>query len=406
MKRLLLCFLTITCWSVISRAQVKFENGHYINNLNQRIEGLIRNNAARNNPTNLWFKPSESNKEIKLSIEKVKEFEIYNNTKFIRVTVDLDQSSQSVNTLDNSWQPIFEKKTVFVKSLVEGQASLYSFINGNRELFFLSTDSSRIEQLVYKRYLKGRNNFGENNTFRKQLLDKLKCPDFTFKKMQQVVYSNSSLEKIIKKYNTCVGQEFLTFEKKQGKTKFNLSLRPRMNYSSTTTPNPVFTSANLSMDKKLGFGIGLETELVLPINKNKWSIIAEVVYQKFNSQNSFNTNNVSGGIVNTNLDYSSIEVPFGFRHYLFLNQKSKLFINTAYIFDFTLNNELEFTREDGSIIRSSSFSTLGSLSAGVGFKYLNKFSLELRNLTISNRAINYSNSEFNSFSIIFGYTFF
>lgn len=405
MNKLFFSILMITCWILPTCAQVNFEKGYYINNLNERIEGFIQNNAARTNPTYLWYKSSQNGDDIKLSINDVKQFEIYNYTKFIRVSTKIDQSNQSINTIDKSWKPKLENKTVFVKSIIEGKASLYSHTNSTRELFFFSKDSSEIKQLIFKRYLKDKNNLGENNTFRKQLLKNLTCPTFNFEKMQMVTYSKKSLKGIIKEYNTCIGHESVIFDKPIGKTKLRLTLRPRWNSSSTTTPIPVFPSANLTMNKKQSFGLGIETELILPINRNKWSLIAEAVYQKYNSQNSFENNNISGGIVNAKLTYSSIELPLGFRHYIFLNEDSKLFINTTYIFDFTLENEIEFTRNDGSIIRDSRFTTLGSLSAGIGYKYLDKLSLELRNLTISNRSINYSNSEFNSISIIFGYTF-
>lgn len=405
MHKVFLSILIVTCWILPTSSQVNFEKGYYINNQNERIECLIKNNASRNSPTNFWYKSSESGDEIKMFIRDVREFEIYNKLKFLRVSTNIDQSSQSVNKLDKNWEPIFENKTVFVKSIIEGDGSLYSYVNGNRELFFFSIGSSDIKQLIYKRYLKERKNLRENNTFRKQLLENLLCPDFNFEKIQLVDYSKKSLKKIFNEYNICKGHESTITDKQLGKTKFNLALRPRWNSSDTTTPNPVFESADLTMDKKQGFGLGIETEIILPINRNKWSIIAEAAYQEYNSQKSYETNNISGGITNVKITYSSIEVPLGVRYYIFLNKDIKLFLNTAYIFDFTLDNEIEFKRNDGTLIREFRFKTNGSLSGGIGLNYLNKFSLELRNSTISNRAINYSDSHFNSISIIFGYNF-
>ncbi|WP_156950099.1 porin family protein [Maribacter antarcticus] len=406
MKRLLLSLTMIVGIYFTSYSQVTFEEGYYINNQNQRTECLIKNYSRRSNPTDIMFRSSTNNNTVRLSINDVKQFEIYNSAKFIRVTADIDQSSQSINTIDKSWKPILETKTVFVRELVKGPVNLYSLIEDNRELFFFSKDSSRIKQLIFKRYLVGRNNFGENNTFREQLLDNLKCPEFSFKKMQEVVYIKKSLQKIVKEYNTCVGQESSNVEKKREKTKFNLNLRPRMNYSSTMTPGPPFASANLTMNQKQSFGFGIETEIILPINKNKWSIIAEAAYQEFSNQNIFETSNVSGGIVNSTLAYSSIEIPLGVRHYMFLSKNSKLFINMAYTMDFTIKTEFEFTRADETVLRSGDFRTFGSFSGGFGYKYLDKFSLEFRLLTLSHRTILFADSEFNSYSVIFGYTLF
>lgn len=81
-------------------------------------------------------------------------------------------------------------------------------------------------------------------------------------------------------------------------------------------------------------------------------------------------------------------------------------LSEALLILINLVNEFEFSRGDGTVLRFGEFGTLGSLSGGIGYKYLDKFSLELRLLTISNRAILFSDSEFDGLSIIFGYTLF
>ena len=406
MLKNLLSALTILFCSVISFAQVNFENGYYVDNNNNRFEVLIKNSDKRTNPSRVLYKTNTDSAVQDLPIQKVKEFGVYNTSKFIRSTVNIDQSSQTINTLDSNRAPNYENKTVFLKSLIHGESSLYSYINDNKELFFYNTPNSVTEQLVYKRYYMDRNKLRENNEFRSQLLEKLRCDKFNFTKIQEVDYNKTDLTKIFKQVNNCVDSEFSDFTVTKEKINFNLNLRPRLNYSSSTTPVRTFESVNLTMDSKLGFGFGIETEVILPFNKNKWSIIAEVAYQNYEGENSFENNNISGGIVNSKINYSSIEVPFGFRYYMFLSENSKLFINATYIFDFTLNNEFEISRGDETVLIAGEFGTLGSLSGGIGYKYLDKFSLELRLLTISNRALLFSDSEFDSVSVIFGYTLF
>ncbi len=406
MKKPILCFLLILICATVCSAQVNFDKGYYIDNENNRIEGLIKNYDKRNNPSKIIFKNSDKGSVQELTIAIVSEFGVNNTSKFIRRTVNIDQSSQNTNTLGKNREPNFENKTIFLKTLIDGQSSLYSFINENRELFFFTTADGTIEQLVYKRYLLDRNKLRENTAYREQLLENLQCKLFSYTQMQQVNYTKDDLTKVFTKHNECVNQEYSNFTERNEKTNFNLSLRPRLNYSSATTPVRTFESVNLTMEEKQGFGFGIETEVVLPINKNKWSIIAEFAYQNYEAENSFENDNISGGILNSKIIYSSIEVPFGFRYYMFLSKDSKLFINTTYIFDFTLKNEFEFTRADETVLRSGEFTTLGSFSGGFGYKYLDKFSLELRLLTVSKRAINFSDSEFNSFSVIFGYTLF
>jgi hypothetical protein len=114
----------ILFWGASSSAQVNFENGYYIDNNNSRFEGLIKNKDRRANPSKVIFKKDENEIIQELSIDKVKEFGIYNTSKFIRSTVNIDQSSQSINTLDKRRTPNFENKTVFLKSLIDGKSSL------------------------------------------------------------------------------------------------------------------------------------------------------------------------------------------------------------------------------------------------------------------------------------------
>ncbi|WP_299006956.1 autotransporter outer membrane beta-barrel domain-containing protein [uncultured Tenacibaculum sp.] len=209
-------------------------------------------------------------------------------------------------------------------------------------------------------------------------------------------------------YSKCHNNELINFEPKQKRDLFNLTIRPRINSSSLTIQNSVSNSRNIDFENKIGFGFGLEAEFILPFNKNKWAITIEPTYQSFKSEKTTNVNNVSGGVLIANVDYSSIEVPVGLRHYFFLNNNSKIFINASYIFDISSKSSIEFTRDDGSNLNSLEIETRNNLAMGIGYKHNNKYSLEARFQT--NREIlgNYSfwSSNYKTLSIIFGYSFF
>jgi hypothetical protein len=117
---------------------------------------------------------------------------------------------------------------------------------------------------------------------------------------------------------------------------------------------------------------------------------------------------VSGGVLIASVDYSSIEVPLSLRHYFFLNNSSKIFINASYIFDLSSKSSIEFNRNDGSNLNSLEIETRNNLAMGIGYKQNDKYSLEVRYQT--NREIlgNYSfwSSEYKTLSIIFGYSLF
>jgi len=404
-KRIL--FLLITILSLNCYSQISFQKGYYIDNTNQKINCLIKNIDWKNNPTEFEYKLSENSESKKTTIKTIKEFGIDNISKYVRSSVNIDRSSENIKNLSNDKNPIFKKEDLFLKVLVEGKATLYQYIDRNLRRYFYNNENSNIEQLIFKSYIT-ENNIGTNNRFRQQLFVDLKCPNFKTSKIENIEYKKNSLVRFFTEYNKCHNSELINFESEQKGDFFNLTIRPRLNSSSLTIQNSVSNSSDTDFENKIGFGFGLEAEFILPFNKNKWAIAIEPTYQSFKSQKTTNVNNISGGVLIANVDYSSVEVPVGLRHYFYLNNNSKIFINASYIFDLSSKSSIEFTRNDGSNLNSLEIETRNNLAMGIGYKQNDRYSLEIRYQT--NREIlgNYLswNSEYKTLSIIFGYSLF
>lgn len=405
-KRIL--FILITILSLNCYSQISFEKGYYIDNTNQKINCLIKNIDWKNNPIKFEYKLSENSESKIATIKTIKEFGIDNISKYIRSTINIDRSSENINNLSNDKNPIFKEEELFLKVLVEGKATLYQYIDSNLKRYFYNKENSNIEQLIFKRYKTTENKIGENNRFKQQLWNDLKCPNFKMSKIENLDYKKSILTNFFVEYNNCNNQEYVNYEEKQKRDLFNLTIRPRINNSSLTIQNFVSNSRNTDFENKISFGFGVEVEVILPFNKNKWAIAIEPTYQNFKAEKTTNVNNVSGGMLIANVDYSSIEVPIGLRHYFFLNNNSKIFINASYIFDLSSKSSIEFTRNDGSNLNSLEVETRNNLAMGIGYKHNDKYSLEVRFQT--NREIlgNYSfwSSRYKTLSIIFGYSLF
>jgi hypothetical protein len=400
---LLITILTLNCYS-----QISFEKGYYIDNTNQKIDCLIKNIDWKNNPTEFEYKLSENSEPKKTTIKTIKEFGIDNISKYVRSNVNIDRSSENINNLSNDRNPIFKEEELFLKVLVEGKANLYQYVNDNLKRYFYNKENSNIEQLIFKSYKATENNVGKNNKFKQQLFVDLKCPNFKTSKIKKIQYKKNSLVRFFTEYSKCYNNELINFEPKQKRDLFNLTIRPRINSSSLTIQNSVSNSRDTDFENKIGFGFGLEAEFILPFNKNKWAIAIEPTYQSFKSEKTTNVTNVSGGVLIASVDYSSIEVPLSLRHYFFLNNSSKIFINASYIFDLSSKSSIEFNRNDGSNLNSLEIETRNNLAMGIGYKQNDKYSLEVRYQT--NREIlgNYSfwSSEYKTLSIIFGYSLF
>jgi len=400
---LLVAILSLNCYS-----QISFEKGYYINNTDQKTNCLIKNIDWKNNPTEFEYRLSENSEPKKVTIKSVKEFGVYNISKYIRRTVNIDRSSKSSMAMSSDKNPIFKEEELFLKVLVESKSNLYEYIDSNLSRYFYNKENSTIEQLVFKRYKTIDNSIGKNNRFRQQLWVDLKCENFKKRKIENVGYNKNDLVRFFTEYNKCNHNDLISFEPKQKQDLFNLTIRPRLNSSSLTLQNSVSNSRDIDFENKTGLGFGLEVEFILPFNKNKWAIAIEPTYQNFKYEKTTVASNVSGGKLTTNVDYSSIEIPVSIRHYFFLNEDSKIFVNASVLFDFSSKSSIEFTRDDGSILDLLDIDTRNNLAMGVGYKQHDKYSLEIRYQTSKEILEGYSfwSSDYKTFSVIFGYSLF
>lgn len=412
MKRQFLFILTAV-FTLNCYAQISFQKGYFIDDDNQRTSCLIKNFDWQNNPTQFEYKLSETDKAKKADITSVKEFGLDNFSKYIRATVNLDRSKDNLSELSNDRNPIFEEEELFLKVLIEGKSSLYLYREFKVTKYFYSVEGSPIEQLVFKKYRTSTDNIGVNSAFRGQIWNDLPCTAFDREDIEHLLYSKKELVRIFIAYNECHASDFVNFETRKQRELFNFSIRPRLNSSSMTTQNSIlFPEDMIEFDDKLGIGVGLEVEFILPFYRDTWALLIEPTYQRFKSSGMINdVSAVFGGELNTTFDYSSIEVPMGIRHYFFLGERSKIFMNASYVLDLTLTTQFEASLFNGTTAVSpseNSFST-ESFAFGIGYKGFDKYSLEIRYQT-DRKVIARSNfpswiSDFGSCSVILGYTF-
>ena len=404
MRKQLLILLS-TLISIQAYSQIIFEHGYFIDESDQKIECLIKNVDWNNNPKKFEYKLSSDASTQYANIQTVKEFGINGISKYISADVKIDRSSNSIKEMSDVMNPVFEEEQLFLKLLIDGDASLFIYRDGNLSRYFYKVKDSEIKQLVYKKYLSnGRIN--ENITFRQQLLNDIKCPSIALNDIENIDYRKESLIRIFTKYNQCINSDFINFEEINDKDAFNLTLRPGVNLGHLKIENSDSPSRNINFDKKINVRFGIEAEFILPFNKDKWSIITEPTYQYYASTQSKETQSISGGIIVSEVDYQSIELPIGVRHYFYLNNSSKIFTNVSYVFDFAINSSVEYRRSDDLILNSLKVQSRRNIAVGIGYNYNNKFSLETRFQTgreILNENVLWK-SRYQTISLILGYT--
>lgn len=303
--------------------------------------------------------------------------------------------------------PIFQEDLLFLRVLIEGQASLMLYIDGSLTRFFYQSGDSDINQLVYKSYIVD-NKIAYNNSFKQQLFQQLKCDKIDLNDFENLRYSQNDLERIFLKYYQCTNTKYISYKLKRRKDMFHLTVRPGINYWGLEIKNALSDSRETDFGNNIGARFGVETEFILPFNKNKWGVIIEPTYQYLRSEQSSESTSVAGGILVSRVNYQSIALPIGLRHYFYLNDNSKLFVNCSVVMDFALNSSIDFLRQDGSRLSSLEIGFLSNVALGFGYKYRNTYGIEMRYSPNRNILGSYQfwYGDLSTISMVIGYSFF
>lgn len=389
-KQFLNLLLILFC--VQAHSQIVYENGYFINDNNEKTECLIKNIDWHFNPSEFEYKLFETSEAQTASILFVKEFGITNVSKYVRAKVNIDRSSEDIAKLNSNRNPEFKEEILFLKVLIEGTATLFIYDERDLRRFFYQTNNSEINQLIYKSFLVNNKQIGYNIQFRQQLQNDLKCETTVVNDIKDLPYYKKELIRFFIDYNKCLKTVYVNFDEKDRKKFVNLTIRPGANYSTLAIQKSSPTQSYTDFDPSLSYRLGLEIEFLMPFNKNKWAIIIEPTYQNFKSQ--------SNSVFSVN--YKSIELPMGIRHYFHLNGKSKVFLNTSFVLDLSTNSTIKYKS-----INILDISSRYNYAIGLGYKYNDRFSFELRYFTTRNvlENITYWSSEYNAMSFIVGYSF-
>ena len=411
MKKEFLFVLFLFAGIVQSYSQNSFEEGYFIDTANQKTICLIKNMDWQNNPVRFDYKLSQDAEVQSAYVLAVKEFGINGASKFISIKVNIDRSGSDAEPINANKNPVFKEEHLFLKALIEGKASLYSYESRGLSRFFLKTDTSKLEQLVNKRYLLGADNVFINDQFKQQLLASLTCENVTFNDVRYISYNKKEIGQLVASYNECVHSGYVNYSTQQKRDLFNVSLRPGINLSALGLHN-AYSQWDTSFDKEVGFRLGIETELFLPFSNNHWSFIAEPTYRYFEAEKHAVTYFASGQTRMARIKYTSIELPVGFRGRVSIGNKSQVFANALLVFDFNSNSSIELIKfyQSTSTSESQTLEIKSRMNAGlgIGYTYANRYSMEMRYQTKRDILRDYQiwSSDYKSVSVILGYTLF
>ncbi len=135
MKIITLLLMLMTC--SIAFSQINFEKGYLKKNNGVRSDVFIKYQNWADNPLKFQYKKSLESGKIEIgNITEISEFGIGGKIKYVKATVDIDQSSNESGALSFDKEPDYLSQTVFLKQLVEGEANLYIYTDNKILQFF------------------------------------------------------------------------------------------------------------------------------------------------------------------------------------------------------------------------------------------------------------------------------
>ena len=268
--------------------------------------------------------------------------------------------------------------------LIEGEATLYEYRDGDIFRYFYTLNHLPIEQLVYKKYFKEettlKNKFEENKSytkfasnkdFQKQLWTNLHIENVTMDKILKKEYNRKDLTNYFIEYNTSKKSNFTDYKSREAIGTVNFKLIAGVDKSGLedyeNSQEKIEYVANKYFPK-----YGAEIEYISSYNRNKWSVFVDLTYQSYKYDLTVTNLTSSYAFFENTHKYSFSEswysVNAGLRYYMYLNDNSSIFIDVAF----------------GSRL-------------GLGYSYNHKY-------YVTFRKINYGS--FAPYSVVLGYTLF
>lgn len=400
-----LIFILVLICIQLGNAQIDFEKGYFIDNQGNKKECFIKNLDWKNNPTDFEYKYAPENEASILGeIKTISEFGIFGKVKFKRFDLKIDRSKSDINNLRRDRNPQWLNETLFLKVLIEGKATLFSYYDGDLYKYFYSIDGSNPEQLIFIKYLKENDVFAENSYYKYQLETKLKSSKINQKDIESLRYEKKDLEKLFLKYNESQNANVIIYQKEK-KDNFNLKLTTSLNFTSLDIidPSTGFNSST-DMSSKQVYSFGVELEYYLPYNNGKWGLFINPSFFKYENQKSYYGSNGAlylkeDVLYETKVEASNIEIPIGARYHFFFNKNSKLFLSSAYVFNLgKAKYEFNIKGKFDSNIRNN-------IAFGLGYVFANKYSLEYRYHTSTEFLGGYWSSKYHSQGFVLSYNF-
>lgn len=396
MIRIFSAVLLLVLSAPVSFAQITYEKGYFVDNEGKKQDCLIRNMEWLNNPVKFEFKFAENGEKQTAVIDSVAEFGVEEAFKYLRRSVRIDTSSTNLKYVSRNANPEFKEKVVFLKVLEEGAASLYQYRLGPEVRYLYSfEDHEEVSQLISKTYKNLQGSVQSNQLYKQQLLFLTGCEDIKSSTLEKLYLGEKDLLKLFRRFNHC-GEEVLKEKKVTQGWKWQGGLRvgAATRQLELRGPSDERMETSVFLDRKIIPRYGLELEVTLPFNRQKWGVLLELIHTQYDLNGNMTAKVPPDPSLGGFWDHLIVEkIPYslegslsylnyaiGIRNYFYLNNNSKLFLGGYFVAGSALESKMILNTVDEERNTSKAVAPGFGFGAGAGYKFHDRLSLEIRHM--------------------------
>lgn len=277
------CFLfSCLLLSLTGSFAQNYEKGYIIDNKDQKIECDIDNKDWSINPSEFSYRLNDQSHTGNRS--NVREFGVYDYSAYEKYIVKVAYPTKAVEDEENY---LWQTDTLFLKVLVKGNPSLYTFTGAFSPVFFYKTDQDAVPlQLKYK-VSSPNGEVKKDNTYRNQISYLARnCKGTATSFLNRLDYKTKNLVDAFKKMNECNQVNYTEIKRPQPSSIVaHLQFRPGfvMNKLSLTSfsDKPYNSDFTYTSGLKPSYRIGLALELSSRAKLKTWSLLLDLSYQGF-----------------------------------------------------------------------------------------------------------------------------
>lgn len=186
----------------INQATDFVSKGYIINKNAIRTDGFIRFFRFDKTPDKIYFSENFTGKFTPFTPEDLKEFG-YEEEKFISANVDLETSSNDIQTISNHSEFDLKQKHVFLEVIYQGTKNLFLYRHVKYHYYIGPADSPILLKTKFYLISAGNKKYKkENSTYQKQLTDYIKILSQDSGQINSIKYELKSLTKMYDQFYT------------------------------------------------------------------------------------------------------------------------------------------------------------------------------------------------------------